>query len=77
MNDIYCFRSLVGIISFKLERLLMPDRPPSSTIAINKQAQFLPHVDSGAGAGQGISLIVALGVYTGGELVVEGTVHDS
>jgi len=62
--------------AFELERLLMPSRPPSSTIAVNKKAQFLPHVDSGAGAGQGISLIVGLGDYSGGELAVEGNVHD-
>ncbi|CAK0891358.1 unnamed protein product [Prorocentrum cordatum] len=62
--------------AFRLERALRPGRDPSSTIAVNKKAQFLPHVDSGAGAGQGISLIVGLGNYTGGELVVEGVVHD-
>eukprot|EP00931_Biecheleriopsis_adriatica_P056578 TRINITY_DN33529_c0_g1_i1.p1 TRINITY_DN33529_c0_g1~~TRINITY_DN33529_c0_g1_i1.p1 ORF type:complete len:927 (+),score=197.65 TRINITY_DN33529_c0_g1_i1:118-2898(+) len=62
--------------AFELERSLRPNRAPSSTIAINKRAQFLPHVDSGAGAGQGISLIVGLGDYCGGELVVEGTPHD-
>lgn len=62
--------------AFELERVLKPDRPPSSTIAVNKKAQFLPHVDSGAGAGQGISLIVGLGDYSGGELMVEGAPHD-
>lgn len=62
--------------AFELERLLLPARPPSSTIAINKHAQFLPHVDSGAGAGQGVSLIVGLGDYTGGSLIVEGVEHD-
>lgn len=62
--------------AFELERQLMPERPPSSTIAVNRHAQFLPHVDSGAGAGQGISLIVGLGDYSGGELVVEGTPHN-
>merc|ERR1712080_180712 len=64
------------IRAFELERALMPNRSPSSTIAINKHAQFLPHLDSGAGAGQGISLIVGLGDYTGGSLIVEGDVHD-
>eukprot|EP00928_Gymnodinium_smaydae_P033559 TRINITY_DN24006_c1_g4_i1.p1 TRINITY_DN24006_c1_g4~~TRINITY_DN24006_c1_g4_i1.p1 ORF type:complete len:1020 (-),score=170.63 TRINITY_DN24006_c1_g4_i1:214-3216(-) len=66
----------LALRAFELERLLRPDRPPSSTLAINKRAQFLPHVDSGAGAGQGISLIVGLGDYSGGELVVEGIPHD-
>ena len=61
---------------FKLERLLCPDRPPSATIAINKHAQFKPHRDSGAGNGQSTSLIVALGDYTGGEIVVEGVTFD-
>jgi len=62
--------------AFELENALHPERPSSSTIAINKHAVFLPHVDSGAGAGQGMSLIVGLGNYTGGELVVEGKLHD-
>lgn len=34
------------------------------------------HVDSGAGAGQSTSLIVGLGDYTGGALVVEGKEYD-
>ena len=38
-------------------------RPPSSTIAINRHAQFRPHRDSGAGNGQSNSLIVALGEH--------------
>jgi tRNA U38,U39,U40 pseudouridine synthase TruA len=62
--------------AFKLERVLMPNREPSSTIAINRNAQFRPHTDSGAGAGQSTSLIVGLGNYTGGELVVEGEQKD-
>lgn len=62
--------------AFELEAVLRPDRPPSSTIAINRHAQFKPHVDSGAGAGQGISLIVALGDFSGGETVVEGAIND-
>jgi tRNA pseudouridine(38-40) synthase len=45
---------------------------PSSTIAVNRHAQFKPHKDSGSGAGQGVSLIVGLGDFTGGETVVEG-----
>lgn len=55
-----------------LEATCLPHRPPSSTVVINKHAQFKPHKDSGAGAGQSTSMIVGLGDYTGGELVVEG-----
>jgi tRNA U38,U39,U40 pseudouridine synthase TruA len=62
--------------AFELERALMPEREPSSTIAINRNAQFRPHTDSGAGAGQSTSLIVGLGNYIGGELVVEGVKKD-
>jgi hypothetical protein len=58
--------------AFELEAALRPGREPSSTIAINRNAQFRPHLDSGAGAGQSTSLIVGLGTYAGGELVVEG-----
>lgn len=58
--------------AFELEIALFPDREPSSTIAINRNAQFRPHTDSGAGAGQSKSLIVGLGDYVGGELMVEG-----
>lgn len=61
---------------FELERALCPDRPPSSTIAINRHAQFSPHRDSGAGSGQTKSLIVALGDFTGGEIAVENAAHD-
>jgi tRNA U38,U39,U40 pseudouridine synthase TruA len=62
--------------AFELEMALCPHRPPSSTIAINRNAQFRPHTDSGAGAGQSTSLIVGLGDYAGGELVVEGQKMD-
>ena len=62
--------------AFELERILCPDREPSSTIAVNRNAQFRPHTDSGAGAGQCTSLIVGLGTYSGGELVVEGEQKD-
>ena len=66
---------------------LYPSRQPSSTIAVNRHAVFLPHVDNGAGglqpqlfryltvcgagAGQGISMIVALGDFIGGEVSIE------
>ncbi|CAM9550613.1 unnamed protein product, partial [Hapterophycus canaliculatus] len=62
--------------AFELEAVLLSDRPPSTTIAVNRNAQFKPHVDSGSGAGQSRSLIVGLGDYTGGELVVEGEEVD-
>lgn len=62
--------------AFALEAAIAPHRQPSSTVAVNRHAAFLPHKDSGAGAGQTVSLIVALGDFVGGELVVEGQVHD-
>ena len=62
--------------AFELEVALCPNRAPSSTIAVNRNAQFRPHTDSGAGAGQSTSLIVGIGTYTGGELMVEGTMMD-
>jgi tRNA U38,U39,U40 pseudouridine synthase TruA len=49
------------------------DRPASSHCAVNRNAQFTPHVDSGRGLGQSKSMIVGLGDYTGGEIIVEGT----
>ena len=61
---------------FALERALMPGRAPSTAVAVNRNATFKPHLDSGAGQGQGVSLIVGLGEYTGGELMVEGMPHD-
>ena len=61
---------------FELEIALCPDREPSSTIAINRNAAFRPHTDKGTGAGQSTSLIVGLGDYTGGELMVEGEKKD-
>jgi hypothetical protein len=62
--------------AFLLERALLPGRPGSSTIAVNRNAQFRPHTDSGAGAGQSLSLIVAMGDYVGGDLMVEGERKD-
>ena len=38
----------------------------------HKNAQFTPHVDSGRGLGQSLSMIVGLGNYAGGEVIVEG-----
>ena len=51
-------------------------RPASSHCAINCNAEFTPHVDSGRGAGQSLSMIVGLGDYCSGELAVEATTHD-
>jgi tRNA U38,U39,U40 pseudouridine synthase TruA len=51
-------------------------RHPSTHCAINCNAQFTPHVDSGRGLGQTMSMIVGLGDYSGGELMVEGSQHD-
>ncbi|CAJ1955950.1 unnamed protein product [Cylindrotheca closterium] len=51
-------------------------RQPSSHCAVNCNAQFTPHVDSGRGAGQKLSMIVGLGDYVGGELRVEGDAFD-
>lgn len=75
MFDISILSELL-LACFQLERVLRPDRPPSSTIAINRHAQFLPHRDSGTGCGQTTSLIVALGDYVGGEIAVEGEAHS-
>ncbi len=50
-------------------------RPESSHCAVNRNAQFTPHVDSGRGKGQSLSMIVGLGDYSGGELMIEGDPH--
>lgn len=68
--------SALARAAFELEAALLPDRPASTTIAVNRNARFKPHVDSGAGAGQSRSLIVGLGDYKCGELVVEGEEVD-
>lgn len=47
-------------------------RQPSTHCAVNRNAQFTPHVDSGRGLGQSVSMIVGLGDYNGGEVIVEG-----
>lgn len=64
------------VACFQLEREIAPRRPPSSTIAVNRHAQFRPHRDSGAGNGQCNSLIVGLGNYVGGETVTENVAHN-
>jgi hypothetical protein len=35
----------------ELEQTTFPLRPPSSTVVVNRNAQFEPHTDSGAGHG--------------------------
>lgn len=69
------FNELVDAV-FALERAIAPDRPPSTMVAVNRRATFLPHTDAGSGFGQSTSLIVGLGAYTGGELIVEGEPHE-
>ena len=64
-----------GKVSKRSSRGLL-ERPLSSHCAINCNAEFTPHVDSGQGLGQSLSMIVGLGDYIGGELSVEGTNHD-
>jgi tRNA pseudouridine(38-40) synthase len=61
---------------FDLEKIIQPERKPSTTIAINRHAQFKFHRDSGAGSGQTKSSIVALGDFSGGELQCEYEVED-
>jgi len=51
-------------------------RPVSTHCAVNRNAQFVPHVDSGRGAGQSLSMIAGLGDYKGGEIHVEGQAYD-
>jgi tRNA U38,U39,U40 pseudouridine synthase TruA len=50
-------------------------RKPSTHCAINRNAEFMPHVDSGRGEGQSLSLIVGLGNFDRGEIVVEGRAY--
>jgi hypothetical protein len=59
-----------------LEQGIVMQRAPSSHCAVNCNAEFTPHVDSGTGAGQSLSMIVGFGDYTGGELYVEGELFD-
>ncbi|KAG7359851.1 hypothetical protein IV203_034949 [Nitzschia inconspicua] len=59
-----------------VEEMIDSNRQPSSHCAVNCNAEFTPHVDSGIGAGQTISMIVGLGDYQGGELFIEGEKID-
>ncbi|EKX45962.1 hypothetical protein GUITHDRAFT_138455 [Guillardia theta CCMP2712] len=67
----HLFPSLLDALT-RLEGKIAPSRTSSTTVTVNRNAQFVPHKDSGAGAGQSKSLIVALGDFEGGELMVEG-----
>jgi tRNA U38,U39,U40 pseudouridine synthase TruA len=60
----------------RLEQGIVVPRAPSSHCAVNCNAEFTPHVDSGTGSGQSLSMIVGFGDYTGGELYVEGDLFD-
>jgi hypothetical protein len=44
--------------------------------AVNRRALFVPHLDVGAGLDGSTSLIVGLGDYTGGELIVDGAARE-
>jgi len=61
---------------FQLQASIVDDNMTSSHCAVNCNAQFTPHVDSGRGSGQSLSTIVGLGDFKSGELVVEGEVKD-
>jgi tRNA U38,U39,U40 pseudouridine synthase TruA len=60
----------------KLETSVATRGRSSSHCAVNCNAQFTPHVDSGTGAGQSLSMIVGLGDYYEGELFVERDLFD-
>jgi FkbM family methyltransferase len=51
-------------------------RSPSTHCAINYNAEFTPHLDSGARGGDDVSLIVGMGDYQGGRLIVDGKFCD-
>jgi tRNA U38,U39,U40 pseudouridine synthase TruA len=59
-----------------LKQGILVQRASSSHCAVNCNAEFTPHVDSGRGSGQSLSMIVGLGDYAGGELYVEGDLFD-
>lgn len=67
----------LAVAVFELQQsLCSSDEQTSSHCAVNCNAQFTPHVDSGRGKGQSLSTIVGLGEYGAGEIVVEGDAHD-
>merc|ERR1719296_161840 len=71
----FLFPELTAAV-FQLQASIVDDNMTSSHCAVNCNAQFTPHVDSGRGSGQSLSTIVGLGDFKSGELVVEGEVKD-
>ena len=49
---------------------------PSTHCTVNRNIEYTPHFDSGRGKDQTYSMIVGLGDYTGGALVVNGDPYD-
>jgi hypothetical protein len=76
LEEILASRARDRLTVDSLEQGIVVQRAPSSHCAVNCNAEFTPHVDSGTGAGQSLSMIVGLGDYTGGELYVEGELFD-
>lgn len=74
-NQVYpdVVESVFELEEFLIKHHLNETRLASSHCAINFNASFTPHVDSGTGLGQSLSMIVGLGDYSGGEIFVEGT----
>ena len=62
-NRVALLRELMVALA-DLEQAVLPARPPSSTVAVNKHVTYRPHKDGGAGAGQGVSLIIGMGDYS-------------
>jgi FkbM family methyltransferase len=59
-----------------MKRTFNERRKGSTHCAVNRNAEFTPHVDSGKGQGQSLSMIVGLGDFSGGGLFVEGASYD-
>jgi len=64
---------------FQLEKMLIEDndlsRSLSTHCAINRNAEYVAHYDSGIAKNQSTSLMVGMGDFVGGELVIEGESH--
>jgi FkbM family methyltransferase len=74
------FPDLVNAV-FSLEYELiakgaLAHRSPSTHCAINFNAEFTPHLDSGTRGGDDVSLIVGMDDYEGGRLIVNGKFCD-
>jgi len=77
MHGNHLFPDLVTVV-FALENELisrdeLAHRVPSTHCAINLNAEFTPHLDSGSRGGNDVSLIVGIGNFEGGNFVVDGT----